>query len=289
MLVLAELLPERQRALRMEGLLRRHTSYEFNKAALMAFVSTLICIGMFVAGSSQARAGAERGCRTSPRSGYEAIEPSISHRGDGRGDRQEVDALPRHAVLLDLLHQHLVGRPRASSSRPPRGSSIPLFLALQTWLIFIVVGFKHQGPSYFKNSIFPPGVPKALYILVTPIEFISKFLVRPFSLAVRLFANMAAGHVLLAVFAIMTNELIVKHPAGCSRSPFGTAAVLRARRDDGLRVPRGRAAGLHLHDPHRGLRQRVHPSRALSRDGRHSPVPATSTHHSTRRHQWVSL
>ena len=44
-------------------------------------------------------------------------------------------------------------------------------------------------------------MPKPLYILVTPIEFVSTFVFRPFTLAVRLFANMLAGHLLLAIFA----------------------------------------------------------------------------------------
>jgi F-type H+-transporting ATPase subunit a len=81
--------------------------------------------------------------------------------------------------------------------------AIPLFLAVMTWVMFIVVGFVKQGPLYIFKAIFPPGVPWPLYILVAPIEFISKFIVRPFSLAVRLFANMVAGHVLLTVFALM--------------------------------------------------------------------------------------
>lgn len=86
--------------------------------------------------------------------------------------------------------------------------AIPLFLSLLVWVVFIGVGFKHQGFGYLKNSLFPPGVPAALYILVTPIEFISTFLVRPFSLTVRLFANMLAGHILLVTFAILTEELV---------------------------------------------------------------------------------
>ena len=44
----------------------------------------------------------------------------------------------------------------------------PAFLALLTWVFFIAVGVKHQGPKYFWNAVAPPGVPKALYILVTP-------------------------------------------------------------------------------------------------------------------------
>lgn len=86
--------------------------------------------------------------------------------------------------------------------------AIPLFLSLLVWVVFIGVGFKHQGFGYIKSSLFPPGVPAALYILVTPIEFISTFLVRPFSLTVRLFANMLAGHILLVTFAILTEELV---------------------------------------------------------------------------------
>ena len=86
--------------------------------------------------------------------------------------------------------------------------AIPLFLSLLVWVIFIGVGFKHQGIGYLKNSLFPPGVPAALYLLVTPIEFISTFLVRPFSLTVRLFANMLAGHILLVTFALLTEELV---------------------------------------------------------------------------------
>jgi F-type H+-transporting ATPase subunit a len=86
--------------------------------------------------------------------------------------------------------------------------AIPMFLALLVWVVFIGVGIKHQGFfGYWKSTLFPPGVPKALYILVTPIEFISTILVRPFSLTVRLFANMLAGHILLVTFALLSQSL----------------------------------------------------------------------------------
>jgi F-type H+-transporting ATPase subunit a len=98
---------------------------------------------------------------------------------------------------------------------------IPLFLALVAWFTFIVTGFVKQGPKYFFSNINPSGVPFALKFLVIPIEFFSKYLLRPLTLAVRLFANMTAGHVLLAIFAIMTNELVVKHNSGVFQIPFG--------------------------------------------------------------------
>ena len=87
----------------------------------------------------------------------------------------------------------------------------PMFLALLIFVIFNYQGVKHQGlGGYLKSSLFPPGLPKALYLLVTPIEFISVFFIRPFSHAVRLFANMMAGHILIATFAVLSASLWVQ-------------------------------------------------------------------------------
>ena len=89
--------------------------------------------------------------------------------------------------------------------------ALPAGLALMVWVIFNFVGIKHHGFfGYFKALLFPPGVPFALYFLVTPILFVSDIIVRPFSLAVRLFANMLAGHLLLVTFAVLSAALWVK-------------------------------------------------------------------------------
>ncbi len=86
--------------------------------------------------------------------------------------------------------------------------AVPMTLALMVWVIFNVVGVARQGPlNYFKNTLVPPGVPKLLLPLVALIELVSVFLVRPFSLAVRLFANMLAGHLILVTFAVICASL----------------------------------------------------------------------------------
>jgi len=85
---------------------------------------------------------------------------------------------------------------------------IPLVLALLTWVIYNVVGVVKQGPlHYLKNSTIPPGVPLLILPLVVLIELVSTFVVRPFSLMVRLFANMLAGHLILVTFAALTAGL----------------------------------------------------------------------------------
>ncbi|WP_380168819.1 F0F1 ATP synthase subunit A [Jannaschia sp. R86511] len=77
---------------------------------------------------------------------------------------------------------------------------VPMLLAAIAYVTFIFVGIRAQGVGgYFKSNLFPPGVPKPLYLLVTPIEFASTFIIRPFSLTIRLLANLIAGHLLLVL------------------------------------------------------------------------------------------
>jgi len=77
--------------------------------------------------------------------------------------------------------------------------AIPAFLAVLTYLIFVVVGFAKNGFHYFTGVVWPKSVPLALRPLVGLIEFVSTFLIRPLTLAVRLFANLVAGHVMLTL------------------------------------------------------------------------------------------
>ena len=80
-------------------------------------------------------------------------------------------------------------------------SHIIVNFALAMLVILVVVGYGFYKNGFKFLKIFAPsGVPPVLYLLVTPIEFIS-FLSRPVSLSVRLFANMLAGHIMLKVFA----------------------------------------------------------------------------------------
>jgi F-type H+-transporting ATPase subunit a len=104
----------------------------------------------------------------------------------------------------------------------------PLFLALIVWFLYNFVGIKRQGlGGYLKSSLIPPGVPKAFLPLVSFIEFLQLVLIRPFSLAVRLFANMLAGHLLLVTFALLTDALIFHNTI----KVFVPVAVLPAAMD----------------------------------------------------------
>ncbi|MEX2322416.1 MAG: F0F1 ATP synthase subunit A [Acidimicrobiia bacterium] len=77
--------------------------------------------------------------------------------------------------------------------------AIPLMLSVFTYLIFVAVGFSKNGLSYLWGIIWPKSVPVGLRWFVGLIEFVSTFILRPITLAVRLFANLVAGHLMLTL------------------------------------------------------------------------------------------
>ncbi|HXL16607.1 MAG TPA: F0F1 ATP synthase subunit A, partial [Streptosporangiaceae bacterium] len=87
--------------------------------------------------------------------------------------------------------------------------AFPVALMLMVYGTYTYLGIKHQGfVGYFKNMI-PSGVPAGILLILAPVEVLQYVLVRPFTLAVRLFANMFAGHILLLVFTLATWYLLV--------------------------------------------------------------------------------
>jgi F-type H+-transporting ATPase subunit a len=107
----------------------------------------------------------------------------------------------------------------------------PAALAGMVWLVYMYLGVRHQGPiGFFKNMMFPPGLPAWLYFILAPIELISNVLVRPFTLAIRLFANMFAGHLLLTTFTVATWYLLSPSLIGIigSTASFVLTVVLTA-------------------------------------------------------------
>jgi len=92
--------------------------------------------------------------------------------------------------------------------------------AVFIFLMTMVIGFGRHGMHFF-GILLPAGIPKILIPMMIPIEIIS-MLARPFSLAVRLFANMTAGHTILAVLFGMAVTL----PWYVGVLPFGFTVAI---------------------------------------------------------------
>ncbi|WP_189494979.1 F0F1 ATP synthase subunit A [Algimonas arctica] len=111
------------------------------------------------------------------------------------------------AIFFFILFSNLIGmNPYAFTTTSHL--AVTAALAIFTILMVMVAGIFKNGLGWFK--IFAPsGLPLPMYLIIIPIEIIS-FLSRPVTLAVRLFANMVAGHVLLKLFAIFAAFLLAK-------------------------------------------------------------------------------
>jgi len=82
--------------------------------------------------------------------------------------------------------------------------SFPVSLMLMTYFTYNYVSIKNLGFFGYFRSMIPSGVPPFVLPLLAPVEILQYIIVRPFTLAIRLFGNMFAGHILVAVFTIAT-------------------------------------------------------------------------------------
>lgn len=81
--------------------------------------------------------------------------------------------------------------------------AFPAVLAIITYILYVYMGIRRHGfGGFLKKMTVTPGVPWVIYPLLVPIEAFTNLINRPLTLAVRLFANMFAGHLILLVFTL---------------------------------------------------------------------------------------
>jgi F-type H+-transporting ATPase subunit a len=127
---------------------------------------------------------------------YGFVRNSIAGEAIGHGSRKFVPYLVTLFSFIFVMNISgvlpFVGFPATSKF------AVPLFLAIISCVIFNYVGIRRQGfATYFKDIMFPPGIPWPVYILLAPIEFASTVFIRPITLTLRLQLNMFAGHLVL--------------------------------------------------------------------------------------------
>jgi F-type H+-transporting ATPase subunit a len=189
------------------------TIFAVNKVVLLMWLSVIIVFLVFAAARGQklVPTGAQNVAETA----VEFIEDQIVMQTIGtEGLRFTPFLLTLFTFIFTLNIWGLI--PVAQMPVNAR-IALPIFMALVVYLIYNAVGVIRHGPiKYLKDIMFLPGVPWPMYILLTPIELITRFITQPLSLAVRLFANMLAGHLLLVSFAVITQALFTATIVGAA-------------------------------------------------------------------------
>jgi F-type H+-transporting ATPase subunit a len=185
----------------------------------MLFAATAVAVTMILAARGARReqaAGSERG----PQGAANVVEAmvlfvrdEIALRNIGHGGERFVPYIV--AVFFFILFCNLLGLVPWGAS-PTGDISVTAALAIMTFVTVEAAGMKELGAKGYLKTIFyaPPGMHWAMqipmYIIMTPVEFLGK-LTKPFALAVRLFANMTAGH---AVVLALTGLLVLASMGG---------------------------------------------------------------------------
>jgi len=184
------------------------TPFAINKTTILFVVSTVITLGFFFLAGYRAKL-VPRGVQNVAEASVDFIREGVIMQTIGPDGMRYLPFLT--AVFFYILFINIFEIVPFVQFPANSRFAVPLLLALLVWVIFNVVGVAKQGLlGYLRSTLFPPGVPKPLYILVTPIEAVSTFFVRPLSLSVRLFANMLAGHLILVTFSILCAALFIK-------------------------------------------------------------------------------
>jgi F-type H+-transporting ATPase subunit a len=201
---------------RWKDIVFENTPFAINKTSLLVLISTVLILAIFIGGSRRMKL-VPSGMQNVVEATYEFVDKGITRDVIGSDATRFTPFLG--SLFLFVLFLNFWEIIPGLQFPPTSRIAIPMFLALMVYVLYWYLGFKHQGLKYLTGHLFPPGVPKPLYLLLTPIEFIQIAVVRPFSLAVRLFANMMAGHILLTALALLTSYSLQNAPI-VSIGPF---------------------------------------------------------------------
>lgn len=171
---------------------------EFNRITVVRLISTVALLLIFWLGTRKMKVVPGR-FQSVVEMGLDFVRVNISEDLLGRKDGRRFLPLLT-SIFFMVLFFNITGIIPFLNIAGTAIIGTPLVLAIVAYIAFIYAGVKKSPKNFFRNALFPPGVPWFLYILVTPIEFVSTFILRPITLTLRLLMNMVVGHLLLVLF-----------------------------------------------------------------------------------------
>lgn len=197
------------------------TWFEINRIILVRFLAVAVLLLLFWLGT--------RRLSIIPGRGQSLVELGVGFTRDQiadsvLGEKDGKRFLPLIAsIFFMVLFMNLTGVIPGLNIAGTAVIGVPLLLAVVAYVAFIYAGVKKNGAGFFKNSLFPAGVPIYVMPLVSVIEFISTFIVRPVTLSLRLLMNMMVGHLLLVLFFAGTHFFLFS--AGGFYALFGVGTL----------------------------------------------------------------
>ena len=180
-------------------------SFEFTWPILLILLAAVLVIAFFWAAFAKPQM-VPRGAQNLGELGMlfvrdQILRPMMGKRGDGY--------LPYLVSLFFFIwFANLMEIIPVLQFPPMAIFTFPVSLMLMTYITYNFVSIKNMGVGGYFRSMIPSGVPAFILVILAPVEILQYIIIRPFTLAVRLFGNMFAGHILVAVFTIATWYLV---------------------------------------------------------------------------------
>lgn len=188
------------------------TPFELNRIMLIRLLATVVLCGLFWLAVRRAKLVPGRG-QNMAEMVLDFVRVQIAEEIIGKDKaRKYVPVLT--VIFLAVFAMNITGVIPLLNIAGSSVIGFPLTMAVIAYVAFIAAGIKAHGAGhYFKSQLFPAGVPWPVYIILTPIEFISTFVLRPATLTIRLLVNMVSGHLLLVLCFSATQYLFFEATA----------------------------------------------------------------------------
>lgn len=171
------------------------TPFEINRIILVRLLVVVVLCALMVLAARRARIVPGR-WQSLVEVGLDFVRKSIAQEILGKEAKRFVPMLT--TLFFAIFAFNLTGVLPFLNIASTSLVGMPLVLAVWVYITYLAIGVKRHGlGGYLRNALMPPGVPKALYLMLTPLEILQVFVLRPVTLALRLTANMIAGHLIL--------------------------------------------------------------------------------------------
>ena len=179
----------------------------FTKPVLMVFLSVIIAATFFIASSRKAAIVPSK-LQYAGESVYTFIRNELGRDVIGPEFMRFVPFL--FSLFVFILVNNVFGVIPLLQFPTMSHIGFPIGVTIFSYVCYHYVAIKKHGlGKYLKDICFMPGIPKPVYIILTPVELLTYLVTRPLTLSMRLFANMFAGHLLLLVFVLGGEYLLM--------------------------------------------------------------------------------
>jgi F-type H+-transporting ATPase subunit a len=192
-----------------EALLWAGTIFEFNRITMVRVIAAVVLISIFWIVASRARVVPSRG-QAVVEFIYDFVRVQIVEQVMSAHHAKKYMGF-LFTLFITIVFFNITGVIPFLNIAGTSLIGLPIIMALWVYVLYLSAGIRQHGVGGFlKINLFPPGVPKPIYLLLTPIEALQVFVLRPATLALRLAANMMAGHLLLVLCFAATHYFFLE-------------------------------------------------------------------------------